>query len=132
MVVKAALTSGVALESLLAHNVYDKEIEFYGEIAPKINKMLKKLNEPNILVAESFGVCKDDKVMLFDDLTLKGYCLPSIKRGLNIAEAKAILKRYATFHATSAVLQENEPECFANYKHGTSYFIKLFAEFERT
>lgn len=115
---KAALSSGIAFETLSAHNVFEKECEFYGEIMPKIKKFLHKLNEPNALVAETFGVCKVNNAMLFEDLTLKGYEMASIQQGFNLDEAKTILKKLATFHAICAVLQEQQPDIFANYKHG--------------
>lgn len=115
---KAALSSGIAFETLAAHKVFDKETEFYDKIVPKINELLDKLNESDDLVAETFGVCKVNRVMLFDDLTIKGYGVASIQQGFNLEEATAILKKLAIFHGICAVLQEREPDIFANYKHG--------------
>lgn len=118
MIVKAALSSGLAFETLSAHNVYNKEIEFYSVIVPHIQRLLKQLNEPNELIAETFGVCKFNKLMLFDDLTQKDYGMKSIQKGFNIAEAKEILKKSAIFHAICAVIQQEEPNIFANFKYG--------------
>lgn len=118
MIVKAALSSGLAFETLSAHNVYNKEIEFYGEIVPHIQRILKELNEPNELIAETFGVCKLNKVMLFEDLAPKGYGVASIQKGFDLAEAKTILTKSATFHAICAVIQQEHPNIFANFKYG--------------
>lgn len=118
MIVKAALSSGLAFETLSAHNVYNKEIEFYGEIVPHIQRLLKELNEPNELIAETFGVCKLNKVMLFEDLAPKGYGVASIQKGFDLAEAKTILTKSATFHAICAVIQQEHPNIFANFKYG--------------
>lgn len=124
---KAALTNGFAFETLSAHNVYNKEIEFYGKIVPQIKRMQSKLNDPNELIAEAIGVCKFNKVIIFEDLTEKGYkfTMASIQNGFNLAETKAILKKLATFHAICAVLQEEKPHIFANFKYGNSVLIKI-------
>lgn len=121
MIIKTALTAGFAYECLLAHNVYDKEIEFYGKIVPQINHLLRQLNdstECDDLVAETFGVCTINKAMLFEDLTTRGYRMAEIQNGFSVAEAKIILRELAKFHACCSVLQANQPEIFANYKHG--------------
>lgn len=118
MIIKTALTAGFAFECLLAHNVYDKEIEFYGKIVPQINRLLNQLNDSADLVAETFGVCNFNKAMLFEDLTMKGYRMAAIQNGFNIADAKIILRKLAKFHACCSVLQANQPDIFANYKHG--------------
>lgn len=118
MIIKTALTAGFASECLLAHNVYDKEIEFYGKIVPQINCLLHKLNDSDDLVAETIGVCTLNKAMLFEDLTMKGYRMAAIQNGFNVTEAKIILQKLAKFHACCSVLQATQPQIFANYKHG--------------
>lgn len=128
LIVKTALTNGLAFETLSAHNVFNKEIEFYDGIVPQINRLLIKLDEPDQIVAETFGVCKTNKVMLFEDLAPKGYGLSSIQRGCNISEAKVIFKKLATFHAICAVLQEEKPDIFANFKYG-NYSAEKFVKF---
>lgn len=115
---KAALKSGIAFETLSAHNVFEKETEFYAEIVPKINELLHELNESNPLVADTFGVCKIHQVMLFDDLKRKGYGVASIQQGFNLEEATIILNKLAMYHGICAVLQERQSDIFVNYKHG--------------
>lgn len=102
----------------MAHNVYDKEIEFYGKIVPRINHLLGKLNDSDDLVAETIGVCDVSKAMLFEDLTAKDYRMAAIQNGFSVAEAKIILRKLAKFHACCSVLQATQPEIFANYKYG--------------
>lgn len=115
------MSDGIAFEVLSAHNVFNKEIEFYGQIVPKISQLLAQLNETDALIAETFGVCTINKAMLFDDLAPKGYILSSIQNGFNISESKSILRKLAMFHAICAVLQENQPNIFHNYKYGKSF-----------
>lgn len=64
MIVKVALSDGIAFQVLSAHNVFNKEIEFYSKIVPKMTKLLKQLNETDAFVGESFGVCTINKAML--------------------------------------------------------------------
>lgn len=68
-------------ETLPAHNGYNKKIEFYGEIVPQIKRMLKILNDPNELIAETIGVCKFNKVIIFEDSNEEGYKMASIQNG---------------------------------------------------
>lgn len=99
------------------YNIYDREIEFYGDIAPKINQKLKDLGEMQLL-PESIGVCRTKKIMIMEDLGAKNFEILPTQTGYNIPQAKSILKRMATFHAISAVLQEENPNIFANFKCG--------------
>lgn len=136
MIIKTALTApGIAVDSLLAHNVYDKEMEFYRKIVPQINHLLSRLSDPHALVAETFGVCNANKAMLFEDLTMKGYRLASIKNGFSLADARIVLRKLAIFHGCCSVLQANQPNIFANYKHGQyenrNRILSHFSKFHR-
>lgn len=59
-----------------------------------------------------------DDAILFEDLTLKGYRIASVHRGFNLEEAKLVLKKAALLHAVHAVLQEEYPNIFENFKYG--------------
>lgn len=123
------------VDTFADYNVYDREIEFYGDIAPKIDQKLKELGE-NQLLPESIGVCKRRKIMIMEDLSAKGYGVLPAQPGYNIPQTKAILKRMATLHAIGAVLQEENPNVFKNFKSGQlnnvikSFPFKLISLFE--
>lgn len=125
LIVKEAIADEVSLNALLQFDVYDKEILFYTEIAPKINQKLKELGEPE-LIAQPFGACKTRNILILEDLSAKGYQVRSPTNGLNYAETKAILKKVATFHAINAVLQEEQPNIFAGFKYGKRKFNKFY------
>ena len=110
------------VDTFADYNVYDREIEFYGDIAPKIGQKLKELGERQLL-PESIGVCKRRKIMIMEDLGAKGYCVLPTQPGYNIAQAKAIFKRMATFHAIGAVLREENPDIFVNFKSGQLNYV---------
>lgn len=118
VIVKTAVMGEFALETLSANDIYNKEIEFYNNIAPKINKQLAKLNDNQQLIALPYGVCTENNAILFEDLSAKAYNISSVHRGFNFNEATIVLKKAATYHAINAVLPENQPEIFKNFKYG--------------
>lgn len=119
IILKTALPGDFAFDTLSAYDVYDKEIDFYERIAPQIQTLLVPLNEKQQLLAESYGVCETNKVILFEDLAIKGYCLSPTQRGFDLPSAKIILQKAATFHACGAVLQYKQPDFYENFKHGS-------------
>lgn len=123
MIVKTVVSGDFAFEALSANNVYSKEVEFYSKIAPKIHLALEKLNEPSPLIAKPYSVCNATDAILFEDLTTHGYRIASVYRGFNFEEAKVILKKAATLHAIHAVLQQEEPTIFENFRYGRSHLM---------
>lgn len=118
MILKTTLPDGFAFDTLSSLDVYNKEIEFYEQIAPQINRLLEKLNEKHQLLPGIYGACQVNKVILFEDMALKGYCMASVHEGFDFDETKYILKKAAVFHAICAVLQEQQPDIFKNFQHG--------------
>lgn len=131
IIVKTAVAGEFAFEALSANDIYNKEIEFYNKIGPKIDEKLAKLNIKSELLPKSYGVCRANDAILFEDLKTKDYCISSIVRGFNFDEAKTVLKKAATFHAINAVLQEEEPDIFENFKYG-KFFDDKKANFSMT
>lgn len=76
--------------------------------------------------------------MVFEDLTLRGYCTESPISGLNFEQCRIAIEKLAFFHATTAVLLEKNPEAFEMYSRGTfdashgnnlKYFPDVMREF---
>lgn len=118
IVIKTSVSGDFAREALLSHDIYNKEITFYKCIAPKIEEMLARLHDANQLIAMPYGVCRTNNAILFEDLSVKGYCIESIHRGFGFDEAVIVLKKAATFHACNAKIHEITPTIFDNYRHG--------------
>lgn len=118
LIIKTALTGELAFDILSECDVYDKEIDFYVRIAPRIKLLLKQLNETDQLLPGTYGVCEQNKAILFEDLAMKGYRLLPVQRGFDMQAAKMILKKAATLHACCAILQEQQADFFGNFKHG--------------
>lgn len=115
---KLALQGDIAFDVLSACNAYEKEIEFYEKVAPRIRQTLKQFNVSEKLLAETFGVSQTNSAILLEDLTTKGYQLAPLKPGFGMADAKMVLSKAATFHATCAVIEEKQPNFFANFNSG--------------
>ena len=118
LIIKEGISNETVLNALHQYDVYDNETEFYVEIVPKLNQKLKELGELS-LAAEAFGMCAEKNIMILEDLSAKGYKPRSPAQGLNEHETKAVLRRAAAFHAICAVLQQEQPDIFANFKKGT-------------
>lgn len=117
VIVKEGVSDELSLKILLEYDIYNKEMEFYGEIVPKFNEKLKLLDEPSRSIWCVLCV-NSEIVLILEDLSVRGYKSRSGADGLNANETKAVLKRLATFHAIGAVLQEEQPNIFANFKYG--------------
>lgn len=76
------------------------------------------------VLAECYGVCKLNKLLIFEDLNVKGYNCLSVKHGLDIDGAELVLSKAATFHAICAVLNEEYPSIFDNFKYGKVIVIQ--------
>lgn len=118
LIVKVPLSGETAVAATSENNLYKKEIEFYSEIAPKIGALLGQLGETKQLIANCYGLCPDKDALLLEDLTIKSYCMPSVFVGFNFGGAKIVLKKLAAFHAINAILQQQQPNIFANFKYG--------------
>lgn len=67
-IVKGVLPEGTENDLVSSTGVFKKEIEFYGQIVPQMNFLLKKLDETDGMFPIVFGVCESNEVMLFEDL----------------------------------------------------------------
>lgn len=115
LIIKAA---NEELKDVFANfDIYKKEVEFYDKIAPKYNEKLRGLGERR-LFAECFAVCKTRKIMVIEDLKAKGYSLLPGPYECNLSQTKAVLRRMALFNAIGAILQQEEPNIFVNFKNG--------------
>lgn len=58
----------------------------------------------------------DEKAIVQEDLSVRGYGLKDCKKGLNLKECKMVLEKVAKYHATTAVLHNKNPEMFQYHK----------------
>lgn len=118
LIVKAALSGEAELVALNVMNVYEKEMEMYEIILPQLTVLLHRIDENRQMFADTIFVYKCQKAILLEDLSVKGFRVNADKNGFDVTHTKAILSRLAKFHGAAAVLQEQQPDIYRNFKHG--------------
>lgn len=98
-------------------------MEFYAKIAPRIEAIRRTINENDQFVPKVYGTCADNDLLLLEDMAPNGYKIESVYKGLNVNQAKAVLKKTASFHAAGAILNEQQPDIYENFKYGKSSFV---------
>lgn len=118
VIVKAALGGDVGFHAMIEVNAYEKEMEMYELILPRLKVLLHNAGIEQQMFADTIFVHKPQKAILFEDLSVKQYRTNSSKDGFDLIHTHAILSKLAEFHAAAAVLQEQQPNIYAKFKHG--------------
>lgn len=114
---KAELDTNVADESM-SYDMYSREIDFYVDIVPHVNTVLRRLGDVQQLVPKMIGACRINKVLVLEDLKDTMYqCFP-LDRCFDLVVAKVAVRKIATFHAICAHLNEQHPRLFDDFQHG--------------
>lgn len=58
----------------------------------------------------------DEKAIIQEDLSVRGYEIKDCKKRLNLKECKMVLEKVAKYHASTAVLYQQNPEMFRYHK----------------
>ncbi|XP_055855054.1 uncharacterized protein LOC129918492 [Episyrphus balteatus] len=107
-----------ATEKISPYDIYNREMEIYEKIIPKLNALLEEIGDKDKMFPETISVEYDRSAMIFEDLTQRGYIMCDRLKGLDMDHAKMCLRKLAKMHATSAVLNEREPGTFKTYDRG--------------
>lgn len=118
LIVKSEVDGDFSSKALREMNLFEKEMEFYNKIIPKMNSLLDQLTETEKLFAETFYVSKTKSAIVFEDLRDRNYGVKRSKEGFDLEHTKACLVKLAQFHGICAKLQENEPHIFKKFEHG--------------
>ena len=94
-------------------DIHGKEIFFYKEVLPQMQVVLGD----NLFLAPKYFYSKGEpeKIIIIEDLLVKGYQIADRVTGLNFDEAKIVLEKLAGFHAASAVAALKSPEIKEKY-----------------
>lgn len=98
--------------------IFDKEMNIYEKILPKLNSCITGINQSEKLFAESINVDFVSKAMILEDLSVKNYITADRIAKLDYDHAALVLRKLAYMHATSAVLEERNPGTFKEYDRG--------------
>ncbi|MPC52936.1 hypothetical protein E2C01_046817 [Portunus trituberculatus] len=112
---------------------FQKERNFFLDIAPQINSVLKKIGHTEIQVPKCFhtSLKKGKEVIFLEDLRARGYKMADRKQGLDKAHITLVLRELARLHAASLLLQNKTPdedlgEKYPYLKIGMAYCIKNY------
>ncbi|KAG4075458.1 hypothetical protein HA402_015111 [Bradysia odoriphaga] len=96
--VKAAFEDNFIMQILNELNVFDKELEMYQCVLPKLRILLDNAGHRGDLFAGTMYVSFSKKAIVFEDLTQKGYRMPNSVAGLDVVHTKIVLRKLAKFH----------------------------------
>lgn len=117
-IVKLPYESGFGLDLLTQMNVYDKELEVYDKILPRLTTLLHKHGIFEDLFARTFNVSYSKKAIVFEDLSLKQYRMPDKRGALDETHAKMLLRKLAIYHAAAAQLGQTDRSAYKNFNFG--------------
>ncbi|KAF5293366.1 hypothetical protein FQA39_LY02851 [Lamprigera yunnana] len=87
--------------------VHENESSFYGEIFPLMTKLGFGIKfGPKIYLISGYP----RSMIIMEDMSALGYNMHSRQEGLDLEHCLVVLKKLAAFHASSVVLQKNNPE----------------------
>lgn len=118
LIIKTALEGELAFNVLSSLSVYNKEMEMYDKVLPKVKVMLQQIDKNEKMFADTVHVSYLHKAMVIQDLSLDGYHIKTTKEGYDFVHAKMILTKLAKFHGICAILQQRQPNIFQNFKYG--------------
>ncbi|XP_055923411.1 uncharacterized protein LOC129953899 [Eupeodes corollae] len=107
-----------ATEKIKPYDIYNREMEIYEKIIPKLNALLEEIGDTDKMFPETIAVEYDRSAMVFEDLSQRQYIMCDRTKGLDMEHTKMCLRKLAKMHATSAVLNEREPGTFKAYDRG--------------
>lgn len=104
-------------EMLRDSKVFATEISMYTEILPKFEAILSEAGDKTTLCAECvYYSLEPRKVIIFEDLVLKGYEVKR-RKDATVEELKATLEKLAKWHAVSFKMLKEDPKVFEHLKY---------------
>ncbi|XP_037817359.1 uncharacterized protein LOC119607490 [Lucilia sericata] len=107
-----------AQEKMKPYDIFNREMSIYEQVLPKLNALLKEINDKDRLFPNVFHVDYKRQALIFEDLTVQGYVMANRIERLDMDHIKLVLCKLSKMHATSAVLNERERGCLEKYDRG--------------
>ncbi|EDV43732.2 uncharacterized protein Dana_GF16372 [Drosophila ananassae] len=123
------------------YDVYNRELEMYDVVLPKMSAILREANFNEKLMADAIVVDRKRTIMILEDLAPLHYTNADRVKQLDIVHTKLVLDMLAKFHAAAIILDQREPQLlrrnynshfFSREKKGyEEVFVGLFKAFIR-
>ncbi|XP_075146904.1 uncharacterized protein LOC142221192 [Haematobia irritans] len=107
-----------ARKAMEPYDIFNREIEIYEKILPKIKDLLKEAGDEEQIFAETIMVDRENSALIFEDLNEHNFEMADRIKGLDMDIAKIVLRKLAKMHACSAVLNQREKGCLEHYNKG--------------
>ncbi|XP_075145021.1 uncharacterized protein LOC142220043 [Haematobia irritans] len=104
-IVKTRLENELISELEENFNVFVREAQYYTNIANEIQNLMNIDFGPKTIYI-------DDRIIVMENLKLRGYSIADVKVGLNKSQCQLVLRQLAKFHAVSMVLYKKNPDMF--------------------
>ncbi|XP_023305293.2 uncharacterized protein LOC111687109 [Lucilia cuprina] len=107
-----------AKEKMKSYDIFNREMILYEEVLPKMNDLLKEIDDMEQLFPTVFYVDYKRQALIFEDLTVQGYVMADRIQRLDMDHIKLVLCKLSKMHATSAVFNERGSGCLEKYDRG--------------
>jgi len=110
-ILKQAVSSDAPQANIFAeYDVYNRELEMYDIVLPKMAKILQEAGFNEKLMAEAIVVDRERTIMILEDLAPLRYTNADRVKQLDMVHTKLVLDMLAKFHAAAIVLNQREPD----------------------
>lgn len=118
LIIKIASKDPNVLACVSSMNIYNKEMEMYEKILPKVHALLRKHSEFEKIFPETICLSQEHGAIVFEDLLASGFAISKKKSGYDLDHVKMILIKLAKFTAANAVLEEENQADYQNFRKG--------------
>lgn len=118
LITKIASKDPNVLECVSSMNIYNKEMDMYENILPKVNGVLRRHSEFEKIFPETICINREYDAIVFEDLGASGFAISKKKSGYDLDHVKMILIKLAKFNAANAVLEEENERDYKNFRKG--------------
>lgn len=105
LIIKTRLDDPNVSEITEEFNIFERESQAYKCIIKESTTILKEIGDDTVFGPRLIYI--DDKAIIQEDLSVKGYTIKDCKKRLNLKECKMVLEKVAKFHACTALYQRN-------------------------
>ncbi|KAH8359992.1 hypothetical protein KR093_009971, partial [Drosophila rubida] len=122
----------------IEYNVYDREMDMYEFVLPKMSQLLHEAGITGKLHADAVSVDREHGIIIMEDLSPLNYKNADRVRKLDLEHTQLTLQMLANFHAAAFVLGKLQPQVFAKnfdrsfYTRGVKGYTKIFTGFYKT
>lgn len=119
----------------LEYNVYDREMDMYEFVLPKMSQLLREVGITDKMHADAIAVDREHGVIILEDLSPLNYKNADRIKKLDLNHTHLALDSLSKFHAAVFVLEQRHPELLAKnfdrsfFSRGPDGYKKVFGGF---